>query len=82
MESNAFQIAPWRNLLENPENKKKAMSEHGEEDQHGDREEWCMLVKNGRGKVYYDYSQVLQEVVESRSLIADAVRPAEAYETK
>jgi hypothetical protein len=45
--------------------------EHGEEDQYGDGEEWCVLVKNGRGTVYYDYEQVLQEVVGSRSLIAE-----------
>lgn len=30
-----------------------------------------MLVKKGRGTVYYDYEQVLQEVVGSRSLIAE-----------
>jgi hypothetical protein len=45
--------------------------ELGEADPHGDREEWCVLVKNGRGTVYYDYEQVLQGVVDSRSRIAE-----------
>jgi hypothetical protein len=45
--------------------------EHGEADEEGNREEWCVLVKHGRATVYYDYEQVLLGVVESRSLISE-----------
>jgi hypothetical protein len=42
--------------------------EFGEE-RDNRREEWCVLVKNGRATVYYDYEYVLQSVAESRTLI-------------
>ena len=45
--------------------------EHGDENEDGDREEWCVLVKHGRATVYYDYEQVLLGVVESRSFISE-----------
>jgi hypothetical protein len=49
--------------------------ELGEETADGREEEWCVIVKNGHPKVYYDYEQVLRGVVESRSLISEIFSP-------
>jgi hypothetical protein len=49
--------------------------ELADETSDGREEEWCVLVKNRYPKVYYDYEQMLRDIVEARSLISEIFSP-------